>query len=145
MRYEDTHKLSNREFRRKTGMKRKTFTKAIEILKCAEAAKRKKGGHKSKLSVEDMLLLTMEYLREYRTYFSIGLDFGVDETWALRICRWVENTLIKDGAFSLPGRKKLRESEVEYEIIQIDATESPVERPKRGRKNTIPEKRSATL
>jgi hypothetical protein len=41
----------------------------------ADAAKRRKSGHKSKLSVEDALLLTLEYCREYRAYFRIGQNF----------------------------------------------------------------------
>ena len=40
------------------------FDKMVEILKKAEAARRRKGGHESKLSTEEMLLLTLEYLRE---------------------------------------------------------------------------------
>ena len=67
MKYENADKLSDQKFRRLTGVKRKTFAKMVEILMDAEAAKRRKGGHKSKLSVEDMLLLTLQYLREYRT------------------------------------------------------------------------------
>lgn len=94
----------------------------VEILTVAEEAKRKKDGHKSKLSVENMLLLTLEYIREYRTYFHIAQEFGIHETQALRISRWVENTLIKDGAFSLPGKKTLVKSDVQYDVILIDAT-----------------------
>jgi hypothetical protein len=45
--------------------------------------------------------------------------------------KWVENTLVKEGIFRLPGKKALLESNIEYEIIQIDATESPIERPKK--------------
>ena len=131
MKYEKTKKLTNEEFRRLTGVQRKTFDKMVEILNKAEEARRRKGGHKSKLSIEDMLLLTLEYLREYRTYFHIAQGFDIHETSAIRISRWVENVLVKDGAFSLPGKKALLESDVEYEVIQIDATESPVERPKK--------------
>ena len=83
MRYAETKKLSAKEFRRLCGVKRKTFGKMIEILREAEALKRRKGGHKSKLSMEDRLLLSLEYLREYRTYFHIAQDFGVHETTAL--------------------------------------------------------------
>jgi hypothetical protein len=144
MRYEKASKLSAKEFRRKTGVKRKTFAKMVEILKTAEAAKRRKGGHESKLTVEDMLLLALEYMREYRTYFHIGLDFGVHESMAWRIHRWVEDTLIKDGAFSLPGKKALARDDTEYETIQIDATETPVERPKRGKNFTTRERKSVT-
>ena len=39
--------------------------------------------------------------------------------------------LIKSGEFSLPGKKELFKSDMEYEVILIDATESPVERPKK--------------
>ena len=131
MKYEKTKSLSNKDFRRLTGVQRKTFDKMVEILKKAEAARRRKGGHKSKLSIEEMLLLTLEYLREYRTYFHIAQDFGVHETTAIRISRWVEDVLIKEGTFSLPGKKALLESNIEYTVIQIDATESPVERPKK--------------
>jgi hypothetical protein len=131
MKYEKTKGLSKKDFRRLTGVQRETFDKMVEILKKAEEARRRKGGHESKLSIEEMLLLTLEYLREYRTYFHIGQDYGVHETTAIRIHRWVEEALIKDGTFSLPGKKALLESNIEYEIIQIDATESPVERPKK--------------
>ena len=116
----------------------------IEILTVSEEARRRKKGHKSKLSIEDMLLLTLEYLREYRTYFHIAQGFGVHETTAIRIARQAENTLIKDGAFSLPGKKTLTVSETEYEVVLIDAAESPIERPKRGKNFGIPEKRSGT-
>jgi len=144
MRYENTSKLSEKGFRRLAGVKRTTFARMTEILKASEAAKRRKGGHKSKLSVEDMLLLALQYLREYRTYFHIAQEFGIHETMALRISRWVEDTLIKDGAFSLPGKKVLARSEVQYEVIQIDATETPVERPKRGKNFGIPERKNDT-
>jgi hypothetical protein len=55
-------------FRRITGVKRTTFDKMLEILRPAKEALTAKGGPKPKLSLEDMLLATLEYLREYRTY-----------------------------------------------------------------------------
>ena len=45
--------------------------------------------------------------------------------------KWVENVLVKDGTFRLPGKKVLIEPENENEVIQIDATETPIERPKK--------------
>jgi hypothetical protein len=105
MKYEKTKSLSNKDFRRLTGIQRKTFDKMVEILKKSEETRRRKGGHESRLSIEEMLLLALEYLREYRTYFHIAQDFGVHETTAIRIHRWVEETLIKEGTFSLPGKK----------------------------------------
>ncbi|GHU82621.1 hypothetical protein AGMMS50284_4800 [Clostridia bacterium] len=103
-----------------------------------------KGGPKPKLSLEDMLLATLEYLREYRTYAHIAVGYEVSESQIFRIIKWVEYTLIKDGTFSLLGRKALLKSDIEYEVVLIDATESPIERPKKGKNSTILERKSGT-
>ena len=104
----------------------------VEILQKAESLRRSKGGPKRKLCVEDMLLLALEYLREYRTYFHVGTNYGVSESQAQRIHRWVEGELIKDKRFHLPGRKELLKSDCEFEVILVDASESPIERPKKN-------------
>jgi hypothetical protein len=144
MKYEIIKDYSDEKFRRLTGVKKATFAKMTEILSKAYLAKHKRRGRTPKLSVEDMLLATLEYLREYRTYAHIAASFGLDESNAYRAIRWVEDTLIKDGTFSLPGKKALLKSDTEYEIILVDATEIPVERPKRGKNYGIPEKRNGT-
>ena len=92
---------------------------------------KRKSGRKPKLNMEEKLLATLEYLREYRSLAHIGASYGLDESNIQRIVKWVENTLIKDGTFRLPGKKALIEPEVEYEVIQIDDTESPIERPQK--------------
>lgn len=46
--------------------------------------------------------------------------------------RWVEDTLIKHPDFALPGRKALLKSDMEYEVILIDTSETPIERPKKN-------------
>jgi hypothetical protein len=103
----------------------------IEIPQVGFAKKKKRGGRPNKLCVEDMLLMALEYIREYRTYFHIGTSYGLSESNAYKAIKWVEDTLIKDGSFSLPGRKALLKSGMEYEVILIDATETPIERPKK--------------
>lgn len=123
--------LRDDEFRRLTGIKTKTFEHMIEILKEAESEKMQFGGKPHKCCIEDRLLMTLEYLREYRTYFHIGQSFGVSETTCLRTCRWIEDVLIKSKKFSLPGKKFLLENDGECEIILIDATETPISRPKK--------------
>jgi len=50
--------------------------------------------------------------------------------------------LIKSGAFSLPGKKELLKSDMQFEVVMIDVTESPCERPKKNRSVSTPEKRS---
>ncbi|NEO51432.1 MAG: transposase family protein, partial [Moorea sp. SIO4A3] len=41
----------------------------------------------SKLSLENQVLMTLEYLREYRTYFHIGQHWGLNESTVYRIIR----------------------------------------------------------
>jgi hypothetical protein len=75
--------------------------------------------------------MALEYIREYRTYFHIATSYGISESVAYKIVRWVEDTLIKDPVFALPGRKALLKSDMEYEVLLIDASETPIERPKK--------------
>lgn len=52
--------------------KSKTFHDMIEILNQEELKKKMLVGKPNILSVEDRLLMALEYLREYRTYFYIA-------------------------------------------------------------------------
>jgi hypothetical protein len=141
MKYKTVSILEEEAFRRLTGVKRATFNRMAEILKGANKAKKKKGGRNNKLSIEDMLLMALEYLREYRTYFHISQSYGVSESTAYKVVRWVEDTLIKHPDFALPGRKALVKSDMVYEMILVDATESPIERPKKNKSTFTPGRR----
>lgn len=134
--YDKLSNLKDDGFRRLTGVSRRVFTLMVEILTVADTQKKAKGGRKSKLCIEDRLLMALEYLREYRTYFHIAQSYGLSESNAYKICKWVEDTLVKDKRFALPGRKALQDNETEYEVVLIDASESPIERPKKD-KNAI--------
>jgi hypothetical protein len=72
-------------------------------------------------------------LREYRTYFHIGKSYGISESSAYKTVKWVENTLIKHPSFTLPGRKTLALRDIKYDVVLIDATETPIERPKKDK------------
>jgi hypothetical protein len=124
-----------KKFRRITGVKQKTFEKIIEILLPKRQELTAKGGPKPALFIEDMILAAIEYWREYRTYAHTAANFGISESTIFRIVRWVEDVLIKDGSFSLPGKKELWKEESQYEIILIDAAETPIERPKTNQKH----------
>lgn len=123
-------------------MKRATFDKMVEILRKGYAENRQHRGMKPKLSIENLLLATLEYLREYRTYAHIAASYGIAESNIYRGIKWVEDTLIRDGTFSLPGRKAPLKSDMEYEVVLIDATESPIEHPKKNKSGTIPGSKS---
>ena len=132
MKYEQIKELDKEKFRRLTGVKRATFDKMITILQEAEINKKARGGRKSKLSIGNRLLMALEYIREYRTYFHVSKSYGLSESTAYDIIKWIEGTLIKHPDFALPGRKALLKSDMDYEIVLIDATETPIERPKKG-------------
>lgn len=129
--YRKIKKLEGSEFRRLTGVKPETFLEMVSILQEAETARMSRGGKPHRLSIEDRLLMSLEYLREYRTYFHLGKSYDLSESACYRSCRWVEDILIKSARFSLPGKKALLKSDVEFEVVLIDATESPIERPKK--------------
>lgn len=141
MRYDQVKGLEEDKFRRLTGVKLATFAKMVNILREADVRKKSKGGRKNKLSIEDQLLMSLEYIREYRTYFHIGQSYGISESSAYKAVKCVEDTLIKHPDFALPGRKALLKGDMEYEVVLIDATESPIERPKKSRSTIIQERK----
>ena len=144
MKFNQLEKESGENFRRLTGIKKTTFDLMINILNQAERKRKAQGGKPNKLSMEDRLLMTLEYLREYRTYFHISRSYGISESSCYRNIRWVEDTLIKDKRFSLPEKKELLNSDSDYEVVLIDATESPIERPTKNKNTFIQAKRRGT-
>jgi hypothetical protein len=131
MKYDQIKEMDDEKFRRLTGVKRKTFGAMVEILKEADNEKKSKGGRKNKLNMENQLLMALEYMREYRTYFHIAKSYGVSASSSYNTIKWIEDTLVKHPLFALPGRKALLKSDMEYELILVDASESPCERPKK--------------
>ena len=89
--------------------------------------------------------MTLMYWREYRTEFHIGLTYGVSEATVCRTVRKIENVLMKSGEFRLPGRKALQLSDTIFDVVLIDITEQPIERPKKSNGVTTAAKRSDTL
>lgn len=142
--YDQIKTLPPDQFRRLTGVKPVIFDRMLVVLRRAEKQIRKRGGYEPSLVLEDRLLLALEYLREYRTYFHIGQSYGVSESTAQRISRWVEDTLVKDKQFALPGKKALLKSDMVIEVALVDASESPVERPKKDKGSTTPARKSDT-
>lgn len=138
-------KVSEENFKRLVGVKRSTFEVMVKEYKKAEEERKKEhkvGGRKPKLCEEDRVLFMLEYYREYRTLYHMGIDYGISEGQASKVVRDVESVLIKSGKFSLPSKRVLYESDSEIEFVIIDATESPIQRPKKSKSNTIQGRRS---
>ena len=89
-----------------------------------------------------MLLATLEYYKEYRTYESIAASYGMAKQNICKIIHWVEEVLVRDTRFALPKRKILTENETMLEVILVDSTETPIQRPKKKQKNIIRAKKT---
>ena len=141
--YEKTKRLKDTDFKQIIGVKRETFVEMVKVLGVAYAKKHKKGGRKPKLMLEEQLVMTLKYLRQYVTQKELSYEFEVGEATVHDTIEWVENTLVKDDKFKLPGKKTLLEDE-SIEIILVDVMECPIERPKKNREDGTPEKRRNT-
>jgi len=139
-------KVNEKSFKRIVGVKRATFEVMVEEYKKAEEERKKRhkiGGRKPILCEEDRVLFMLEYYREYRTLYHMGIDYGISEGQASKVVRDVESVLIKSGRFSLPSKRALYEADNEIEFVIIDATESPIQRPKKSKETTIQGKRNS--
>ncbi len=140
MRYETVKTLKDEEFKRLTGVSREMFERMLAVLR----RDMRRFGRPPKLERAEQLLMTLMYWREYRTEFHIGVTYGISEATVCRTIQKVENVLMKSGEFRLPGRKVLQPSDNLIEVVLIDATEQPIERPKKSNVGTTVARRSAT-
>jgi hypothetical protein len=90
-------------------------------------------GRPTKLSRADQLLMTLMYRREYRTEFHIAQSYGISEATVCRTVRKAENILEHSGKFRLPGKKAFKSSDTVFEVVLVDISEQPVERPKKAK------------
>jgi hypothetical protein len=139
MRYETIHHLKGPDFKRLTGVERETFVQMLHVVETRLG----NFGRPPKLSRADQLLLTLMYWREYRTEFHIAQSYGISEATVCRTIQKVEEALVRSKQFRLPGKKVLQPSDTIFEVVLVDVSEQPVERPKKAKKSTTAAKRSA--
>ena len=101
-------------------------------------------GRPPKLCREDRLLMTLMDWREYRTQYHIAQTYGLSESAVSRTIRVIEGALMRSGSFHSPGKKALTKSDVQYQVVVIDATECTVERPKKQRQSYSGKKKRHT-
>jgi hypothetical protein len=143
MLYEKLKKLSAVNFKRYCGVEKETFDKMCEIVREKSAAQRLIDGRPPKLEIEDQVLLTLEYWREYRTMFHLSQSWGISESSVSRIIRRVEDILTASKQFALPG-KRFADLSPDIEVIVVDVVETEIERPKKNKNDTIRAKRKST-
>ena len=132
MLYKDVETLKPNLFKRLTGVKKEVFLQMLDCITTFKEQSRKHPtrGKPARLNYADKLLLLLMYYREYRSQFHIGITYGISESSVCEIISEMESILIQDKRFHLPGKKILRENR--FEVVFVDVTESPVERPKKN-------------
>jgi hypothetical protein len=130
MKYEEVSKLSDEKFKRIVGIKKRTFKLMMKIVSFSYAVKHELGGKPDRIPLEDKLLMALNYWREYRTYAHLGVTYGYSESQTCRIIRWCEDVLINSGKFTVGGKRELLSINPDH-VVLIDATESPIQRPKK--------------
>lgn len=149
MRWKTTKKFTDEHFKRLIGVKRSTIEQMVVCAKKIAAnelklVNGKKRGPKEKFGWYDKVLMLLMYYREYRTFAHIAADYNISEAQCWRIITTLERWLIKSELFHLPGKKKLTESDVLWDVVLVDVSEHPIERPKKNSENITPVKRKST-
>jgi len=142
--YENLKNYNEVDFKAVTGVAPGTFEVMLQIIKDAYAKAHKNRGRHRKLTCEDMLLMTLEYYKEYRTQECLGASYGLRKSNVGKTIKWVEEALIRCGLFSLPGKKNLAKPDTKTKITVVDTTEVPIQRPRRKQRQYYSGKKSDT-
>lgn len=146
MHYTDIKHYKPTHFKRLVGVSLSTFEDMVSFITSYKLATRKfiTKGRPCKLSVADQVLMMLMYYREYRTFFHVGASYGLSETQCWRVVTQTESMLLQNKSFHLPGKKALHKAENNFEVIVLDVSEHPVERPKKNSEKIIQAKRNGT-
>ncbi len=98
MAYEQHRDLKPEDFKRFCGVDQGTFDCMVSVLHEQVEQKKQKPGKPSKLSLAKQVLLCLEYWREDRTYFHIGLANSLNPVGIVLPCHRVVG-----ANFSLTG------------------------------------------
>jgi len=94
--------------------------------------------------VADQVLMMLMYYREYRIFFHVGLSYGLSETQCWHVVTQTEPIWLQNKLFHLPGKKALHKAQNNFEVIVIDVSGHPIERPKKKRQNYSGKKKRHT-
>jgi len=104
--------------------------KCLVAWKKKEKAKKLSGRPPKLKGLKNHLLSLLIYYRTYITYEFLGYLFSVDETTVMRAIKKLEPILVKAVAI----KKDRTLSADDLTVVLIDATEQPINRPKKGQK-----------
>ena len=133
--FETIKDFPEEKFRRTVGISLPDFLFIVQLISSfidqeKEDNPMKKRGIKSKLTIENQVLLFFYYLRDYPTFIKLGQRFEISESYANKIFHRMLDILAQ--SLKLPNRKVLLEGD--FEKILVDVTEQPIERPVKNQK-----------
>ncbi len=107
MKFENLIHITDVEFERFTGVSRADFAAMLKCLRHAEQCK-KKSGRPHSLSLENQLLLTLNYLGHARTQLQLAADYHLAESNVNRTISKVEQALAEMSQVCLPARMQAK-------------------------------------
>ena len=133
--YNNYKNLDDKKFKEAVGIPKTLFEIIVPILAGKILELHKNGGRNPSLCIEDLLLMTLKYYRDYPTFSSLGLIFGIDKSNAFRWVTKIENILndIFENVINIEIRcidfnKKGKEITISEKLV--DVTECTIQRPK---------------
>jgi hypothetical protein len=124
------------DFKRLVGIERETFDEMVIAVNkyikknCFDP----NGCRPCKISIEEQVLITMIYWKEYNSMAYLGAIYGVHEATICRKIHKIENILSEHKKFKLPDKNKITKASIKGDVVIVDATEIRIERPKKNSK-----------
>ena len=129
---EMVNKMNHKDFNRFFGVDRATFYLMRIAVESEYKKKHKNRGRNSKLSIFDMVVIFLLYLRQYNPMADYAVYYKVSKSVICECIHFVLRVLIKSKTFTLFGKKAIRQDSSENRLL--DVTEIRIERPKYNQK-----------
>ena len=133
--YNNYKNLDDKKFKEAVGIPKTLFEIIVPILAGKILELHKNGGRNPSLCIEDLLLMTLKYYRDYPTFSSLGLTFGINKSNVFRWVTKIENMLndIFENVINIEIKcidfnKKGKEITISEKLV--DVTECTIQRPK---------------
>lgn len=133
--YNNYKNLDEKKFKEAVGIPKILFEIIVPILADKVDELHEKGGRNPSLCIEDLLLMTLKYYREYPTFSSLGLTFGINKSNVFRWVIKIENMLndIFENIINIETKcsdfnKEGKEITISEKLV--DVTECTIQRPK---------------
>lgn len=138
MHYQTLKNYDNKVFKRLTGVDKDLFNQMVAVVRQAYHNRKYKGRPHS-LSFEDQVLMTLNYLRTYKSQLELARIYNLSDSNVNRTIIKVENLLMQSGLFDLPKRsfKPSNTNDTVFDYVVIDVTEVACQRLKKSKNSSI--------